>query len=220
MPLQPRIKCHQIQRSFPLKKETLEHQRMRKMSPLNDNPRYIKSLDCSLTTEYNQWYLSEKTLIKNKVTSLTITLPIDPLPVISDSSLAPTMNLWRLRSQKTNQRTYEFAPRFARLQRIQVLFSKLTALPKSGPKTVEIISTTDLVVEQSTIWKQLWESKNALADLQSQLSAIQISAQTHDEDKEAQRRKLLFLTQTLKFRDQQQKSLIMKAKLLIDANRK
>ena len=55
-------------------------------------PKFVKSLDYSLTMDYNQWCLSEETVIKNKVTGQTITVPTDTLPVIPDFSLVTTMN--------------------------------------------------------------------------------------------------------------------------------
>ena len=101
-----------------------------------------------------------------------------------------TMNLWRIRSRNVNQRTYEVAHKTLGC-RIQVPFSNLTAFPEKNTNMAETISTTDLVVENSTFRKQLWESENALAVLQSQLRALQILAKTTDDEKEAMRIKLV-----------------------------
>ena len=147
------------------------------MRPFDNNPKSVKSLDYSLTMDYNQWCLSEETLIKNKVTGQTITVPTDTLPAIPDFSLVPTMNQWRLRCQNANERSYEVAHKTLGC-RIHVPFSNLTAFSENSSSRAETISTTVLVVENSTIRRQLWESQNALADLQSQLSALQISAKT------------------------------------------
>ena len=125
-------------------------------------------MDYSLTTDYNQWCLSEETVIKNKITSQTITVPTDTLPVIPDFSLVPTMSLWRLRSPNSNERSYEVAHKTLSC-RIHVPFSNLTVFPENNTNVAETISTTDLMVENSTVRRQLWESENALADLQRQL---------------------------------------------------
>ena len=117
-------------RDFPLKEERLEHQRMREMHPLDNNPKFIKSLDYSLTMDCNQWCLSEETVIKNKVTGQTITVPTDILPVIPDFSLVPAMNLWRLRSRNANERSYEVAHKTLGC-RMHVPFSNLTAFPEN-----------------------------------------------------------------------------------------
>ena len=204
-------------KDFPLKEVRLEHQRMREMRPLDNNPKFVKSLDYSLTMDYNHWCLSKETVIKNKVTGQTITVPTDTLPVIPDFSLVTTMNLWRLRSRNANERSYEVAHK--RLGcRIHVPFSNLTAFPENNSIMAETISTTDLVVENSTFRRQLWESENALADLQNQLSALQISAKTNDKEKEAMRRKLVVCSKTLEIRDSQLKTLIKKSNDLIEAN--
>ena len=187
------------------------------MRPSDNNPRYVKSLDYILTTDYNQWCLSEATLIKNKITSQTITVPTDTLPVIPDFSLVPTVNLWRLRSRNSNERSYEVANKSLGC-RIHVPFSNLTAFPENNTSMAETISTTDLVVENSTFRSQLWESENALADLQSQLSALQISAKTTDDEKEAMRRNLVVYSKTVEIRDSQLKILIKKSNDHIEAN--
>ena len=140
--------------------------------------------------DYNRWCLPEETVIKNKVTGQTVTVPTNTLPLIPDFSLVPTMNLWRLRSRNANERSYEVAQKTLGC-RIHVSFSNLTAFPENKSSMAETISTTDLVVENSTFHRQLCESENALADLQSQLSALQISAKTNDDEKEAMRRKLV-----------------------------
>ena len=187
------------------------------MRPFDNNPKFVKSLDYSLTMDYNQWCLSEETLIKNKVTGQTITVPTDTLPVIPVFSLVPTMNQWRLRRQNANERSYEVAHKTLGC-RIHVPFSNLTAFPENSSSRAETISTTVLVVENSTLRRQLWESENALADLQSQLSALQISAKTNDDEKEAMRRKLVVCSKTLKIRDSQLKTVIKKSNDLIEAN--
>ena len=204
-------------RDFPLKEERLEHQRMREMHPLDNNPKFVKSLDYSLTMDCNQWCLSEETVIKNKVTGQTITVPTDTLPVIPDFSLVPAVNLWRLRSRNANERSYEVAHKTLGC-RIHVPFSNLTAFPENTANMAETISTTDLVVENSTFRRQLWESENALADLQSQLSTLQISAKTTNNEKELMRKKLVVCSKTLEIRDTQLKTLIKKSNELIEAN--
>ena len=204
-------------RDFPLKEERLEHQRMREMHPLDNNPKFVKSLDYSLTMDCNQWCLSEETVIKNKVTGQTITVPTDTLPVIPDFSLVPAMNLWRLRSRNANERSYEVAHKTLGC-RIHVPFSNLTAFPENTANMAETISTTDLVLENSTFRRQLWESENALADLQSQLSTLQISAKTTNNEKELMRKKLVVCSKTLEIRDTQLKTLIKKSNELIEAN--
>ena len=153
------------------------------MLPLDNNPRYVKSLDYSLTPDYKQWCLSEETVIKNKVTSQTIAVPTDTLPVIPDFSLVPTMNLWKIRSQNSNERSYEVDHKTLSC-RTHVPFTNLTVFPENNTNTAETISTTDLVVENSTFRRKLWESENALTDLHSQLSSLQISAKTTDDEKE------------------------------------
>ena len=158
-------------------------------------------------------------MIKNKVNSQTITVPFNTLPVIPDFSLFPTMNLLRLRSRNSNERSYDFAQKTLGC-RIHVPFSNLTAFPENNTNMAETISTTDLVVENSTFRRQLWESENALADLQRQLSALQISAKTTDDDKEVMRRKLVLCSKTLEIRDSQLKTLIKKSNDLIEANQK
>ena len=42
---------------LPLKDAHLETKRLREMLPLDQNPKFVTSLDYSLTTEYNQWRL-------------------------------------------------------------------------------------------------------------------------------------------------------------------
>ena len=190
---------------------------MKEMRPLDNNPKFVKSLHYSLTMDYNQWCLSKETVIKNKVTGQTITVPTDTLPVIPDFSLVTTMNLWRLRSRNANERSYEVAHKTLGC-RIHVPFSNLTAFPENNSIMAETIYTTDLVVENSTFRRQLWESENALADLQKQLSALQISAKTNDNEKEAMRRKLVVCSKTLEIRDSQLKTLIKKSNDLIEAN--
>ena len=204
-------------KDFPLKEVRLEHQWMREMRPLDNNPNFAKLLDYSLTMDYNQWCLSEETVIKNKVTGQTITVPNDTLPVILDFSLVPTMNLRRLRSRNANERSYEVAHKTLGC-RIHVPFSNLTAFPENNSSMAETISTTDLVVDNSTFRRQLWESENALADLQSQLSAFQISAKTNDDEKEAMRRKLVVRSKALEIGDSQLNTLIKKPNDLIEAN--
>ena len=46
-----------------------EIQRLREMLPLDNNSKFVTSLDYSLTTEYNQWRLSELTTIQNVKTN-------------------------------------------------------------------------------------------------------------------------------------------------------
>ena len=82
----------------------------------------------------------------------------------------------------------------------------------------DTISITDLVVENSNFRRQLWESENALVDLQSQLSALQISAKTTDDEIEALRRKFMVCSKTLEIRDSQLKTLSKKSNDLIEAN--
>ena len=94
-------------RDFPEKPQRLEEQFGREQFPLNDNPKFVKSLDYSLRPEYNKWCLSEQSIIQNKTTGEKISVPSSVLPVIPDFSLVRSLNLWRLRNRDVSQRKYE-----------------------------------------------------------------------------------------------------------------
>ena len=101
------------------------------------------------------------------------------------------------------------------------LFEHLTAFPKpeNSHSEEEPSCGNDLTVENSEFRKKLWESENALMDLQTKMSRMETSAQTTVVDKEQLRKKLLISSQTVKIRHQQQSDLLFKCKTLIEANK-
>ena len=202
---------------FPLKDDRPEIQRLREMLPLDKNPKFVTSLDYSLTTEYNQWRLSELTTIKNVKTNTKMLLPTESLPVIPNFSLVPTLNLWRLRNRNDQDRTYELENKVLKI-RVEMPFEQITAFPSNDSPQPETISTDLLIVENSHFWRQLWDSESSIADLQSKLDRLTISKQTACLEKEELRKQLVVSSQTLKIRDRQQQELLKKASQFIKSN--
>ena len=202
---------------FPLKDDRLEIQRLREMLPLDKNPKFVTSLDYSLTTEYNQWRLSELTTIQNDKTTTKMLVPTESLPVISNFSLVPTLNFWRLRNRNDKDRTYELENKVLKT-RVEVPFEQIAAFPNNDSPQPETISTDHLIVETSHFRRQLCYSESNIADLQSKLDRLTISKQTACHEKEELRKQLVVSSQTQKIRDRQQQELLKKASHLIESN--
>ena len=150
---------------FPLKDARLEIQRLQEMLPLDQNPKFVTSLDYSLTTEYNQWRLSEMTTIQNVITNTKILVPTESLPVIPNFSLLPTLNLRRLRNRNDQDRKYELENKVLKT-RVEVPFEQITVFPSTDSPQPETISTDHLIVENSNFRHQLWDSESNIADRQ------------------------------------------------------
>ena len=115
---------------FHLKDARLEIQRLREMLPLDQNPKFVTSLDYSLTAEYNQWCLSEMTMIQNVKPKTKIQVPTESLPVIPNFSQVPTLNLWRLRNRNDQDLKYEIENKVLKTC-VEVQFDQITAFPSS-----------------------------------------------------------------------------------------
>ena len=187
------------------------------MLPFDKNPKFVTSLDYSLTTEYNQWRLSELTTIKNVKTNTKMLVPTESLPVIPNISLVPALNLWRLRNSNDQDRTYELENKVLKI-RVEMPFEQITAFPSNDSPQPETISTDHLIVENSHFRRQLWDSESSIADLQSKLDRLTLSKQTACLEKEELRKQLVVSSQTLKIRDRQQQELLKKASQLIESN--
>ena len=202
---------------FPLKDDRLEIQRLREMLLLDKNPKFETSLDYSLTTEYNQWRLSELTTIQTVKTNTKMLVPTESLPVIPNFFLVPTLNLWRLRIRNDQDRTYEQEDKVLKT-RLEVPFEQITAFQNNYSPQPETISTDHLIVENSHFRRQLWDSESNIADLESKLDRLTISKQTACHEKEELRKQLVVSSQTLKIRDRQQQELLKKSCQLIESN--
>ena len=203
---------------FPLKDARLEIQRLREMLPLDQNPKFVTSLDYSLTTEYNQWRLSEMTTIQNVIANTKMLVPTKSLPVIPDFSLLPTLNLRRLGNRNNQDRKYELENKVLKT-RVEVPFEQITVFPSTDSPQPETISTDHLIVENSNFRHQLWDSESNIADLQSKLDRLKISKQSACREKEEFRKQLVVSSQTVKIRDRQQLELLKKANQLIETNK-
>ena len=199
------------------KKQRLEIQRLREMLPLDHNPKFVTSLDYSITAEYNQWCLSEMTMIQNVKPKTKTQVPTESLPVIPNFSQVPTLNLWRLRNRNDQDLKYEIENKVLKT-RAEVPFEQITAFPSSDSPQPETISTGHLIVENSNFRRQLWDSESNIADLQSKLDRLTISKQTALHEKEELRTQLVISSQTLKMPDRQQQELLKKANQLIESN--
>ena len=206
--------------NFPLKSRRLEMQFEREMFPLKENPQFITSLDYSLKPEFNQWRIDDTAVIQNLATQERIVVPTEVLPIQTKFCLVQSLNEWRLRARNVSERTYEVENKMLKV-RSTFPFEHLTAFPKPENNLSEDKPScgNDLAVENSEFRKKLWESENALMDLQSKMSRMEISAQTTVDEKEQLRKKLLISSQTVKIRDQQQSDLLYKCKTLIEANK-
>ena len=187
------------------------------MLPFDKNPKFVTSLDYSLTTEYNQWRLSELTTIQKVKTNTKMLVPTESLSVIPNFSLVPTLNLWRLRNRNDQDRTYELENKVLKT-RVEVPFEQITAFRNNDSPQAETISTDHLIVENLNFRRQLWDSESNIADLQSKLDRLTISKQTACYEKEELRKQLVVSSQTLKIRDRQQQELLKKASQLIESN--
>ena len=197
----------------PEKPQRLEEQFGPQQFPLSDNPQFVKSLDYSLRPEYTKWCLSEQPIIQNKITGKKVLVLLSVLPVIPDSSLVRSLNLWRLRSRDVSQRKYEIENK-ERHNRISVPFEMITAfLPQDEP--VETISSDQLLTENHEFRGQLWNSESAVSEIEIKLDHLTISA---NEEKERYRKQNILSSQILKIGDNQQKDLIKKAETLIEAD--
>ena len=139
---------------------------------------------------------------------------------IQNFSLVQSLNEWRLRARNVSKRTDKVENKMLKV-RSSFHFEHLTAFPKpENSHTEEEPSCgNDLAVENSEFQKKLWESQNALMELQSKMSRMKILAKTTVDEKEQLRKKLQISSQTVKIRDQQQSGLLYKGKTLIETNK-
>ena len=126
----------------------------------------------------------------------------------------------RLRARNVSERKDEVENEMLKV-RSTFPFEHLTVFPKpeNSHSEEEPSCGNDLAFKNSEFRKKLWESENALMDLQSKMSRMEFSAQTTVDEKEQLRKKLLISSQTVKIGDQQQSDLLYKCKTLIEANK-
>ena len=139
---------------FPLKYARLEIQRLREMLPLDQNPKFLTSLDCSLTAEYNHLRLPEMTVIQIVKTNTKIQVPTESLTVIPNIFLVPTLRFWRLTNRTDQDRKYEKGNKVLNT-RVEIPFEQITAFPSSDSSQPETILNDHLVVENSIFRRQL-----------------------------------------------------------------
>ena len=177
-------------------------------------------MDYSLTSDYNQWCLSEETVTKNKVTSQTITVPTDPPAGDPWFFVGSNTEPVETSLSKFQRKIIWSRPQDARLQDSRPLL-KPHSLPRKQHKHGRNyfhhgLSGRKLHLPQATLGVREGTGRPAEpAELSPNFGENNRWLERNHEEKIS-----CLLKKTLEIRDSQLKTLIKKSNDLIEANQK